>query len=375
MNLLTPYVAKAADLIEVTHEVLLENGKFPVPSALIRTAEGDYVVAGMEENRPWAIRTDSKGEVRWRYELPRAKQKTTGSAAYASAAAMSNEGTVLCGYSDVGETTHPIIVGILTVVNKAGEVVKHQELYPNSDTRFRLNYLHKCIPWGDGFAVIGRTSRWIDRAGDRIRESFYWLLALDARGEIKWEKLIGNPAGSLPGSLIQMPNNDILLTLWNGHALEIIRMAMDGSTKAESSVGDSRLVHGAITEDSLHFISTGAGTTMQTLNGKLSGIGSMKGNADLCDCKALYRRSDGSIVAFGYQREDSVRTAAIVALSADLNERQVFLFRPLWTSGEVADAVPADSEGEFATIRTVRRLPMWPKEVRVGLVIGFVRVN
>jgi len=374
--LLACSTTNVVERFEVTREVLLESGRFPTPHALIQTKEGGYVVTGIDANKPWATRTDPEGNVQWRHVVPPAKDGTqsgaygVGYGVYAGAATMDDDSTLLCGNTDIGWRDKPLIMGMLTRIDKSGQAISHRLFYPQGDERFHLNYLRKCIRWGDGFAVIGQTSRSVG--------PFFWVLALDAKGDTKWEKLLPGQ-GTL--EVLTLSNHDLILSQPSLNGTKIVRLDATGAIQAQRIIPDGVVVRSTVPDSVIHLISgVGGRTTLRTLNERLEDVGYLAGNAALIhrapiNTNADYMLPNHALFLFGYQREREVHTATIARLSADLNDLQTFSFQPLWVSAWVDDAVSTGKPGEFATVRTVRRLPHWPDEKRVGLVLAFIRVR
>jgi hypothetical protein len=186
----------AADHIEIVREVLLERGLPAMPKQLVPTNDGDIIVAGGFSNKiPWATRVDADGKVRWRYLMEMEQwQPGDGDASYESAATLPDDSTVLSGFTTVpvpGRSTRAT-VGLLSHLDQTGKVISHRQLFPQGDHSFGGIYLRRSVPWGDGVVVIGETGRARKVADDYVLDSFFWLIALNATGEIKWEKLIPN---------------------------------------------------------------------------------------------------------------------------------------------------------------------------------------
>jgi len=373
MNTFSPSSAAATEAFEVTREVLLESNRAPQVRALTQTKEGGYVIAGSDQHIPWATRTDAEGHVQWRHVLPM-KEWTPGGtdAHYESAAAMTDDSTLLCGYKGEGEELHPPILGLLTHIDKAGKMLSHRVLYPQGDKSFALNYLRQCVPWDDGFAVVGDASRWVSGAMQR----FLWLLALDANGDVKWEKLIPNITPSIRAQAMVTPKQDLLLLAMN----QIVLLDTNGTIKSQKTVGqpaDQFVLVRPVVPDSVARVFPAfndPASTLQNFGESLEDLGQVRGPAGGISSNRAYLLPDRSLVLFGDQRENSTPTASMVKLSADLATRQTFLHQPLWIAGQINDALPTGKPSEFVTIRLVHPLPSW-NETRLGLLMAFVRVK
>ena len=366
--------AAAAEVFEVTREVLLESGMGLQVRALTQTREGGYVIAGSDGHTPWATRTDAEGNMQWRHVLPMKKWSPGGAnAEYESAATMADDSTLLCGFKEERDEPHKPLLGMLTRIDRTGNTLSHRLFYAQGNKSFHLNYFRQCVPWGDGFAVVGDASRSVD--GNR--ERFFWLLALDANGEIKWEKLIPNIIPSINAQALVLPNQDLVVLAMN----QLVLLDTSGKIKAQKAVGqptDVFVLVRPVVPDSLVRVFPAfnePASTLQTFGENLEDLGQVRGPAGGMVSKRAYLLPDRSLVLFGYLRESSTPTASMVKLSADLVTKQTLLHQPLWIAGGIDDALPTGKLGEFVTIRSVHPLPRWPDEKRLGLLMAFVRVK
>jgi hypothetical protein len=221
----------ATEAFEVTREVFLESGRAPQVKGMVQTKDGGYVIAGSDQHIPWATRVDASGKVQWRHLLPMPVwEPGVIGAQYQSAVALADDSTLLCGHEEASDEPNKPRLGMFTLIDKAGKTLSHRLLYPLGDKGLESNYFYQCVPWGDGFAVVGDSSRWI---GER-RESFLWLLALDTNGEVKWEKLIPNIIPSLYTQALVMPNQDLMVLVLG----QIVAIDTNGSVKAQKNTGD-----------------------------------------------------------------------------------------------------------------------------------------
>jgi hypothetical protein len=370
MNSLASSTVSAAESIEVTREVLLESGRFPIPYALAQTKEGGYVIAGSDQHIPWATRTDAQGNVQWRHVLPMKKwEPGDGEARYEGAATMADDSTMLCGFKNVGEKSKPEIVGMLTQIDTSGKVIGHRLLYPRGDEHFKLNYMHKCIRWGDIVIVIGESTRWL--APSYRDEHLSWLLAIDAKGNVKWERLL---AGLDRQDALVVSNRELVLSHAYLGETRLTSINAAGEISSQRVIpGGGVLVYSSISEPVIRLVSGDSRTTLRTLGEHLEDVKELSGKAGMINSEVIYSLPDGSLVMFGRQREHSTDTAAIARLNANLDRGETFFFQPKWISASVRNALPTGKLGEFATIREISPIPLWPHEKRVGLVLAFIR--
>jgi len=294
-------------------------------------------------------------------------------------------GTLLCGYTYVGERPAPRrVVGLLIKLDKEGHLVNEAKLYPNGDQEFPINYLRKCAPWGDGFAVVGEASRLVVKEGRRDLEYFYWLLALDTGGAIKWQKLIPNSLGNVNdfSPLLVLPNQDLVFSAWRfglESPTEIMRIDSSGQVIAQRKLSSAlMLVRQIAPNSSIRAITLGKPEPTKPLPALLNleldlvDAGETLGQAVGNMVNQAYLLPDQSLVLFGSDFDRGANTASIVKLSPDLRSREAFRFLPLWRTYWVDDAIPTGKPGEFATVRGVLS---GQGETRQGVLLAFIRIH
>jgi hypothetical protein len=375
-----PAWADATRHIEVTREVLLESGIAVRPHAVTRTKDGGYVIAGgITDYIPWATRTDADGNVQWRYTIDEDGKKKhipgVGRTEYRGVATFADDSSLLCGYKDIGKQSQPLFVGMLTHIDKAGRVLSHQLIYPNGDQGHRLNYLDGCSSWGDGVAVVGHSTRFSGNAVPRRNEDFYWVLALDPKGKIKWEKVIpgGAPgqlmSGGIPEQVMVMSNQELLFTAGSGEWTVIDRA---GSITAQRVVGGT-LVRSVTVEPVLRVLKSVPGVTLLTLGKGLEEDEKISGNTKAISTNAAYVATDHSLVLFGQETDETNTSRSSIAwFSPDLKESEVLVFRR-GASFWIDDAVPSGKTDEFVAVR--QALSAGTDEKRLGVILAFVQVR
>lgn len=330
----------SSDHIKVTKEVHLEKGVGIFPSSIIHTKEGGYVVVGnIGTSLAWATRVDAKGTMQWRYQLtPGAFRGST----FEGAVTLSDDSTLLCGWKGVPHPTDLMpggkdIVGVLTHIDKAGAVLSDLVVRPKEPGEFAINYLKGCLPWKDGFAVYGDTSRF---SGDphhppRKWELFQWILALDAAGNVKWEKLI--PTSESHRETLSSFN--VYVAPDQDFVLRGSRINQNGDVKnIEINEPYSEwTIRQIIAEPVGHW-------DIDHRNGPPKKDFSISEFRQ----KVEYILPNQSIVKFGSVFRGNEYIAAIEWQSPDQKQSENFKFGD---SGWVSDAIPTGVPGEFVTIR------------------------
>lgn len=371
----------AAD-IEIVREILLEQGRFPAPNALTRTARGDYVIAGHETLRPWATRVDAEGRVKWRHvlEIDRSKAGVEGS--YEAAAAFSDDSTLLCGSRRA--VNQGMSAAILTHIDAAGNVLSHREVYPEQDTGARLNHFYRCVPWAGGAAILGNATR-LARGGNHpaFRDSV-WLLALDARGEVRWERLFSNIPFTDEADLAVLANQDLAIV--SGSQITVVNG--NGSVK-QREIGASAVERFILVRDidpgsqKLIVFPTAnkAKVALKTFDYNIEARREQTGPGARFVTARAYLLKNEELVLFGHESvgetstDPGDATAGVSKLTKDLRQPRSYFFRPLWVSTEVTDALPTDQSNGFVTLRSIHPIPRWPEETRMGVVMTFIKIN
>lgn len=366
MSSLMSHQAAAADHIEIVREILLEGGHPATPKQLAATNGGGIVVAGSFSNHiPWATRVDSDGKVRWRYVMPMEQWRPGhGDASYESGATLPDDSTVLSGFRSVsvpGKSTGDV-VGLLTHLDQSGKVVSQQQLYPQGDHSFPLNYLRRSVPWGDGIAVIGHTLRWRKVADDYVEDDFLWLIALNAKGEIQWEKLISvTYANSQIIGAVATPGHELVVvtsgSIRRGTALEHGRQVMRFNDRGEI-VGERYFpgsflpTHQVNSEPEITLVSDALGNgTLWRVTSDLANATQFAGNTEWIFARAACRSLTGSLLLAGDLQ--GTHKAAIEWVDADLRSTQTHVFQPEDASYWVADVLPTRNPDEFVTVRAI----------------------
>jgi hypothetical protein len=371
MTSLMPNQAAAADHIQIVREVVLESGHSAMAKQLAPTNDGGIIVAGSFSNwKPWATRVDAEGKVRWRY-LPEMKQSQPGAddAGYETAATLPDDTTVLSGYMYVRNPTKAgsDVVGLLTHLDRTGKVISHRELYPQGDHGLSSNYLRRSVPWGDGVVVIGDTGRARKVAGDYVQKNFFWLIALDAKGEIKWEKLIPNTD---PRPLMNvyplvgvaaMPGHELVLVTAvatkRGNTWEsgrrVIRLDDKGDTVSERLFPGSLVLAHQVTPKSevTLFPDSLENGALWTVSSDLVNAKQIAGRTEWIFTRAACRSSTGALILAGSVQGKNKATVAW--LDADLKTTQTHVFQPEDASGWVTDVLPTAKPDEFVTVRDI----------------------
>jgi hypothetical protein len=380
LGLMSTAPASAANThITIVREVFLEEGVAASPRAIIRTADGGYVIAGaLHDNQAWATRIDGNMKVIWRHEVPHPSlTPAEGSSVYESAIALPDDTTLLCGFWNVGRLGAPNVVGLLTRIDASGRVLDQRQVVPLGDSSYQLTYIRKCVHTIDGIAVVANSTQILGTGAVRSSKQILWLLGLSPTGVLIWQKVIPRDSQSVPSSLRVLPNSDLLVR--SGY-YEIILFDRVGSTIMEKKGPPGTLMRSIEPEESSRIISQSVDASsfvVTTLGSNLQEIDRKTGRFSDFIVRQAYELTGGDLALFGSEDEGGAATAAVGWLHHDLKDMQTLVFKPTFGSFWIVDAVPTETPGEFATVRLV--LPtkhnLSPSETRLGLLLSFIQIR
>jgi hypothetical protein len=378
MNTLVPSSAATGDHIKITREIFLEGRTDP--TGLVQTKDGGYVVFGGDFGA-WATRIDRDGKIQWKHVVLPTSQRASG-AKYTGAAMLPDDSTILCGYKELENGAGSVFVGLLTHIDKAGQVITEQLIYPKNDKRYTFSQFNKSVALNDGVVVFGSAS------GLSEDQPLGWTLVIDGQGKIKSEKLVPKPAPIEANGVLALSSHDLVVSTFvvpppNVSSPEVLSTQIthidaSGIIKEQRVVrGESIFVSPVVPDTTVRFMLTDKTAAAMTIWGsQLQDGDRIVGNVETIKSARSYLLPDRSVVLFGYDYiGQGVFGAMIVWLSPDLNQRERLVLEPKYGTVRVEDAIPTGKPGEFATIRSV--LPVshliGPDDTRVGVVLAFVQ--
>jgi len=249
-----------------------------------------------------------------------------------SASELSKGNTLLCGIKR-GDGTK--MVAFLVRIGVSGNVIDERILTPANDG-YPLGI--RCLPWGDGVAVITTLAV--------LPKGIGWLIKLDADGNVLWERF-----GDQFISGDAMPATDGGLYLMSG--TEAFKIDRDGNLLAHHGIpgSEQQFVHSPVaTSDILvaSMLST-LDTVVFGFDPELNGpkrTATIK-NAGIKRCLEL---ADGSLALFG-SSFDGQATASVARIYKNGDVKN-YLLEPKFQSGWFYDAVASGTgPDEFATVR------------------------
>lgn len=387
--LLTPTLpTNAADeKLMITREVILPSSPPGIaldPHVITRADDGGFLVAGATGGRQkgWAIRTDGRGNVLWRYtmdlhnELPPADSPT-----FDGAVVMPDGSSYLCGFMPAPRGKYQ--PALLTHLDAAGHVLSEKLLAPQNSAEHGLANLNNAIRLNDGVAFLGQIISF--SAGKEVY--FYWLLVLDARGQTRWEKLIPTSFDKLRdiGPLLATANSGLIFS-GLGDGTEIFRVSASGELEAQAKLSDEFLIfsrpEGANETLQMYGNSTTGPSRSVELDDKLRVIGRTQATEKIgFDPYLAYRRPDHSLVLFG-TGGPADKWQRILLLDPTLQQKGSIEFPPEKYADFMAlkAATPTGQEGEYVTARLLQmRVPgtsgISTRFDPVGAALDFIQVQ
>jgi hypothetical protein len=315
-------------------------------SSVTRTHSG-FMVTGWF-GTGWAVATDQKGAVLWKYIEPRdARFETQYQSKFNGAVQLSDGHILLCG-----ENTANTSVGQLIVLDNRGSIIERRNVVPRDERHFIYSGIAHCFPWDDGIAVTGGATDGIQSAS--------WLMRLDKNAAKQWEIFdlnVQNPIELADHSLVLSKRGD-------SSSVELARINTKGEVQARRTISGYGFLMLRSTEptNQTGLISYGVGNkgTLYFLNEKLEDSEAPKSIASF-DAKTGcgYVLADHSIALFG--RTDY----GAVAWIGESGQRNALMI----LDGEsfiVQDALPT-TQNQFVTVR----IGISPNDLR-GLILSWI---
>jgi hypothetical protein len=371
-------------------EIQIEMEDAPViePQVVARTNDGGFIVAGSGNRLTnggdlvgGAAKYDVNGKELWRYSTTlrddSPKQYGDQPPVFYGVAPMRDGSIYLCGkmtpHTHVGAD---LSWAVLTHVDASGHLISENLVTPSqkSDRSYFSTGqdFHSCIAWGDDVAIIGTAAHMLHRAGvgpPPAFEAYYWILVLDAKGKVKWEKLIPVSERLEPtpnwfpeffnaDDMVLLPvAQDLIFSVADGSSpemnSEVIRLSALGEIKARVQyAGDYRLVRPVVPDDVVQLWGKATRkatlSTVLTLNERLEQVQRIDGNPDTTFAYLAYRLPDQSFYLFGINVPDSGHNGRSVILHVDRELHHYRDFEPITPGNPFAIGSYVDSGKRFA---------------------------
>ena len=390
-------------------EVFLKNdrGAAMQPNVLVRSDDGGFVVAGSitATKQGWATKVAANGKVLWNYYRDLQQEDQAAFAGhfvrpeYHGAVPMPDGSVYLCG-----DLPHPIGTSpLLTHLDAQGKLIAEQLVNPKNLTtqsRVHIHHFDSCLRWGNDFVIVGN-ELYIDGAEEKSTfyhlDLSYWILLLDASGNVKWEQKIPSKIKHYSfiseGVNVVQTGANLIISATDNTVTELISINSQGELQAQKKLdGYFQLVRPTSPDGLLQvygsFVSnTKAPRVKLSLTEKLDEIERVQGDrpTDFATRRA-YRMPDQSLVFFGSSIHSfgaQLRSGMVYADRLLQEDRLMAFDKAGFQDGGTIDAAaPGNQPGEFVTARWVFTLDPGsnnPEDgasrFRRGAVLNFVQLK
>jgi hypothetical protein len=393
MGMLAMSDAAVAGDIVVGREVILKDevyGAYVIqPNAITRTRDGGYVIAGriFANQSAWAVRTDPQGKVLWRHDtLIRDKLPIGQGAEFTGATEMDDGSFLLCGNMPSASSSPALLVHL----DAAGQGISEELVSPKDRDGAEVfsARIDQCLRWGDGAVIIGRVRLAfppVPPSPRRDSKGYYWVLKVDPKGDIVWERLIPPEIDNVidgVGSALIATDGTLVFTGHRNQKTELLRKGMTGEVLAIRQFPHRYLLVKSLVPDNRLQIFGGNRDDIQellTLDDQLSTQEQVRGrHLPAFIPHDVYRMRDQSLVLFGSGLHTAFPrfSSRVVSLTPALEAESYIdlLHKPFVDVGFVKAATPTGTPGEFATVRQLQK-DAPGIEAQVGAAIDFIRIS
>jgi len=382
----------------VTNEVLLpaDQGASLDPSSISNASDGGFILTGSMNMDGWAVKTDAKGNVLWRYSVkaPDIQPRWLSHLKILDAIAMPDGTTYLYGNKPVPISSQEPSA-FLTHLDVSGHLLSTKFFAPTVTGGWGASRggFSRGARWGDGFVFVGQTSEVIRGADPNVLphvKVFYWILALNAAGNVKWEKQIsaGTTSAAATIGALNVTNERLLFSSTDNISTDILSIDAGGTLVAQNNIAGSLsfitpLQGGA---DVQMMDCHGSTASIVSLDNKLAEAGRTPSIIDDFEGQA-YRLADQSYVAVGHRIHSIGQeyTTAVVHLDSSFQNKRFMDFprsrEPIFIdNGRIAGVTLTREDGEFVVVRKLTQVrgarePIDTPPVFRGAVLDFVQLN
>ena len=363
--------------IKILREALYERGISAIPTAMQRTPNGDLVIAGFIGGKGWATRIGVNGQVLWRYIRSQNEPPRSVKSSIAGAVLLKDESVLLCGTIDVGKRPFAQV----TRLSKQGTLLSEESLDSPEDKSVILSDLRHCVAYRDGAAAIG-IALGPDPSQTANAPSLR-IVFLDANAHRYAEHFL-----SVPGTLTEMTSDGQSVTLSfigayrtaNGDAhttTRVMRLDSSGAVLADSTIeGGGFLVHRQADSALGLVLEPPAGLQLHRLGQNYEDLSVVTGPKEHLIPTRTWFLDNGSLVSFGQTDVGGSSSASVTWLSPNLRDKQIVMFKPLFTAFKVDAAVSSGRAGEFIAARGInpRGIP-GSQDDPTGLLLTTISIN
>jgi hypothetical protein len=387
----------------VTSEALIaaDEGASLDPASISNTNDGGLILTGSMNFNGWAVKTDAKGKVLWRYDLsPETDRSQIQGVRIESAISMLDGSAFAC-------VNMPRALGskaasaLLVHLSSSGQELGKKLIFPASEGRGDGTYRStnvRCAKWADGFVYVGQESfvaseRKFTKIGNQIvfplDKRFYWIVAFDSSGNVKWERQVPSETASVAtiGPLYVL-NKKLYFSATDNISTDILKVEDRGTSYLHKNIAGS-----------LSFITPfQAGDGMQMVGYQKYDAFVISLNDVLVETNRTtsiikdfigqaYRLNDNSYVIAGSRihATGETYTTGMVHLDPSFKNPRLMDFprskAPAFLdNGRIAAITPSYIDGAFVVVRKLTQVveankPIDAPPMLRGAVLDFVQVN
>jgi hypothetical protein len=395
-----------ADDLKISQGIVLEEGGID-PKAMTAITDDVFVIAGQSEWGESAVgfrlsKDASKAELLWRYIHERPLADPMAGLRFATAAdtpdfrgvaAMPDGSVFLCG-SRPGGGRGKDRPSLLTHLESSGRVIGEKVLIPpkfvdplwdhpvdpNNLGEVVLSEFDECVPWGDNVGIVGRAVHFFpSQENPRNREyrSYYWIMVVNAAGEIVWQKIIPFPFKLTSidefTSVLITPQRNLQVTRYALGQSEIVSVSETGELIAARQLeGYYIAVHPIAAATSIQLFGGDPNGTknLVTVGENLQELHREDGlNLPEFVAEKAYGRADSSLLLIGQQTQGAGYVSAIrnIAPSRQVTGKTL-THGSLFDAGAAKVSTQTKRSGELLIARTqLERTPSGAKRLGIAL--------
>jgi hypothetical protein len=292
----------------LTAQAFIHNdaGAIIWPWSISQSGDHGYYVTGAMSQDGWAVKTDAKGDILWRYDLRESKAGliNPGGVFIYGAVPANHRDTYLCA-SSVSQ------VATLVRLDRRGRELSKTPLLPDPQGRGDGRYVSlgaSCMRWKSNLVYVG-DEQFYERYGPHQSENdrFYWVLVFDKAGHIKRELQIPVDVRT-PGRITAYIDGDSLLFSHTDNTnTELVQVDLSAGTSLKREVPGSAFVIRPIQSSfAFSFLRRPEVRLLRFGDDILSFSNQLREDTRVADAPrdfsgvAGYTQRDGSCMLFGY---------------------------------------------------------------------------
>jgi len=355
------------------------------PWSISKSDDGGFYVTGAMDRDGWAIKTDAKGDILWRYDL---RESAAGlirpDGVFIDAAVPAhNRETYLCASSHTQVAT-------LVRLDRRGYELSRRALSPDPQDRGSGRYVSlgaNCMQWGSNFVYIGdekfNESYGLHQSGN---DRFYWVIVFDQDGHIKkqWQIPVGVRWAARIAAYIDRDN--LIFYKTDNTNTDLVQIDLSTNVVFKKEISGSVFAIQPLRTFSLFSFLLRPEVLLLRFRDGIFSLG--KNLQEETKVAALpknftairaFHFTDGQYVFFGGHSNATNHwsTSGIAVLDAKLQESRIADFPgsiplPYSDGGEIADVVGGYKHNQFVVLRK-----LIPKQTLLssGVAIDFIEIK